>query len=484
MSRQDHISNLFLDNESKLNERPPEMVWNRLEERLDSRKAKHKVILYRQAAAVAAMIVLISMVSMFTLFNKNSNTVALEAPLAKNGNALAYGEEEKPARPILMSHKERIYYRKQDLIAEVKEPAKETNIPTIEEHTSTKNEQLIAQNTNVKPRNSRTNEAYGAEGIITPESSIAPKTALEDTNLELTEEVSTEYQASPPSPMTNTTTSSPVVSSSKSDIKLERIPKDELPVGKPYEDPKAPVEKPYAWEITTTDDLLGRDKAMKEKELARAETESKAWLNKDQKKEVEKKKKAKKGSRHPEIAAGNEDGATLAKESAVVLPSSPSFMDAEEELIAEEAVRQSIDQFTWILGEWKDAEGNSIEKWTRTDGSTLVGQGYYYANGVKQFSEKMAIKQMNNKVYFMVTVEDDGAPIYLPLISFDGQIATFINEKNSFPQEVVIQKISNNQFQTTLNSNSSLNAAQQSYLSNRNFITIQNATRNMNRSQK
>ncbi len=67
------IFDLFKDNQHKLNERPSQQAWDRLESRLDSHKERNRTSIYRILSMAAAIVVLVAFVSIIsTLFNTDA----------------------------------------------------------------------------------------------------------------------------------------------------------------------------------------------------------------------------------------------------------------------------------------------------------------------------------------------------------------------------------------------------------------------------
>ncbi|MEM9916614.1 MAG: hypothetical protein AAF990_00885 [Bacteroidota bacterium] len=68
MDLKDELSELFRNNEHKLDETPSPQTWQRLERRLDARRAKSRqpiFRMYRLAAAVAALVVLVTAIALW-----------------------------------------------------------------------------------------------------------------------------------------------------------------------------------------------------------------------------------------------------------------------------------------------------------------------------------------------------------------------------------------------------------------------------------
>lgn len=67
MENKKDISDLIRDNQHKLDERPSDRTWKRLESRLENRRNKGNSFLYRQLAMAAAVIALVAVTSLVTV---------------------------------------------------------------------------------------------------------------------------------------------------------------------------------------------------------------------------------------------------------------------------------------------------------------------------------------------------------------------------------------------------------------------------------
>ena len=72
MNRQKDIFDLFRDNQHKLDERPPLHTWRHLEQRLHQHRRRNRLSLYRSLAMVAAVLVLVIFIALFSsLLHRN-----------------------------------------------------------------------------------------------------------------------------------------------------------------------------------------------------------------------------------------------------------------------------------------------------------------------------------------------------------------------------------------------------------------------------
>ncbi|MFK7773082.1 MAG: hypothetical protein AB8F94_13125 [Saprospiraceae bacterium] len=81
------ISDLIRDNQHKLEERPSERTWDRLESKLDNRRSKGHSFLYRQIAMAAAVVALVAVISLITVLSDQQDSQFAkvnESPLVEN----------------------------------------------------------------------------------------------------------------------------------------------------------------------------------------------------------------------------------------------------------------------------------------------------------------------------------------------------------------------------------------------------------------
>jgi hypothetical protein len=72
----DHISNLFRDNEHLLDEQPPRSAWAKLEEKLDQEKVRSTRRIYRYISTAAAIVAVVAMISAIALFRDGDTLMA------------------------------------------------------------------------------------------------------------------------------------------------------------------------------------------------------------------------------------------------------------------------------------------------------------------------------------------------------------------------------------------------------------------------
>lgn len=79
------ISDLIRGNQHKLEERPSERTWERLESKLDNQRSKGNSFLYRQIAMVAAVVALVAVISLITVVSDKQGS-----PMAKMEDAIQF----------------------------------------------------------------------------------------------------------------------------------------------------------------------------------------------------------------------------------------------------------------------------------------------------------------------------------------------------------------------------------------------------------
>ena len=140
-----------------------------------------------------------------------------------------------------------------------------------------------------------------------------------------------------------------------------------------------------------------------------------------------------------------------------------------------------ISDFHWLLGSWKNAttKGLSYEKWEITGRNSLAADGYLIQYSDTLFIEKMEIKQVKSKIYYIANLNGSKTPLKFELKSLVNNIATFENTKNTFPKEVILRKDGKNNFVITYEEE--MNKLQEQQLQYRNDIYKAKASRRMSR---
>lgn len=77
-NRKKDISSLFQESSHKLSEHPSSNAWRKLERKLDNRRGRHRVSMYRYTAIAAALVALIAALSVFSTLSESSQQVEFE----------------------------------------------------------------------------------------------------------------------------------------------------------------------------------------------------------------------------------------------------------------------------------------------------------------------------------------------------------------------------------------------------------------------
>lgn len=123
MKNNEEIFDLFRENEHKLDAPPSPMAWDKLERKLDNKKTAKRKVIWNYYAAAAGILLLV-FAGMFYLKDsastQNTNPTYAQADKSTVIEE-AVVEEAKPARPILMSHKEKQFYYNQPVAVNIED---------------------------------------------------------------------------------------------------------------------------------------------------------------------------------------------------------------------------------------------------------------------------------------------------------------------------------------------------------------------------
>jgi len=126
----------------------------------------------------------------------------------------------------------------------------------------------------------------------------------------------------------------------------------------------------------------------------------------------------------------------------------------------------------------------SVEEWRPLNEFTIEGQGYLVVNGDTTFTESMQIKKIDNDLYYILALDNSGKTVQYKLKTYTEAGAIFENEAVAFPNQVILQRdFSNSNFTTLLQNKipAQINSEQQEYFQNRNMIQSEQIKRVMNR---
>ena len=153
-----------------------------------------------------------------------------------------------------------------------------------------------------------------------------------------------------------------------------------------------------------------------------------------------------------------------------------------------ETMDPTILQFQWLIGQWKTQtpQGTSLEEWSAVDRFTIEGKGFLVINGKKTMTEKMEIRKVGEDLYFITALEEGGQQQRFRLQSYQSGQAVFANDSiTEFPQQIILQQNTPDNFSTILQneSYSNISGKQLQYLQQRNVISNEQAVRNLSRVQ-
>jgi len=489
------IEQLFKSNERKLNERPPEAIWDRLEGRLDkTNPTKTRSINrnYVRFGSIAACLALFAWI-----------TIQVNDFDGKNQSVATASETSTPEQPVFADQSAVIAaVRKEAEAMHVVYKTETTNPRTIEGGTLS-TVVIEAVNPLGESLPGLNSEYVLAENEPVSEQEVAEEAqfdVINDDYIAMNDEIADEANKS-----VRTTTVAPLPAPSKQDMS-STLAKDildrEPPAVETVEMTNVPnkettvvragtIEEGVAYDEMGTIDLDHVGVASNHMDLeetkpaaTRSTAVQPAIASKPAASEgLSSKKRLKRKQRQAEKRERKRrDAASKAGDSNVGASSSKGYENESAVADAKYVTTNELKRFDWLIGEWNDITSpNSFESWTQVDEYTLVGVGSIVSNGDTTFVERMELRQLDNKVVLITTVNDKASPIQYQLTSYDGKAAVFSNSKVDFPREMVLTKTSKDNFSTVLQNRSAakVSSSQQQYLMNRNFINEEKAVRNM-----
>ncbi len=106
--------------------------------------------------------------------------------------------------------------------------------------------------------------------------------------------------------------------------------------------------------------------------------------------------------------------------------------------------KTSSDPLAFFAGTWKREGMEGFEKWERAGGMEFNGRGYKLANGKEKTTEKMEIKSVDGKVYFIATLLEQGSgkPIKLAFTGMKANEFSFENAEGKILKKILFRKLS------------------------------------------
>lgn len=113
----------------------------------------------------------------------------------------------------------------------------------------------------------------------------------------------------------------------------------------------------------------------------------------------------------------------------------------DEQTTGTNATDVNISDLGWLIGTWQtsDGEGSLNETWTKVDDKTFAGTTCAVQGTDTLFSEKIALEQRSNGLYYIPTIQNqnNNQPIPFRLVSADKGEFVFENKEHDFPQRIV-----------------------------------------------
>ncbi|MFT4663401.1 MAG: hypothetical protein ACI9XB_000337 [Gammaproteobacteria bacterium] len=130
-------------------------------------------------------------------------------------------------------------------------------------------------------------------------------------------------------------------------------------------------------------------------------------------------------------------------------------------------------------------KAQSFEKWTQTNANTISGQGFILDNGEKTPMESMQITEIENELYYILNIGKQ-APLRYKLKSCTPEKIIFENSELPFPNQVILQRSEDGRsFWTIFQNDTSLqlNEELREYFERRNEISSEQIKRVMTKKQ-
>jgi hypothetical protein len=100
--------------------------------------------------------------------------------------------------------------------------------------------------------------------------------------------------------------------------------------------------------------------------------------------------------------------------------------------------QDSINQFEWLLGDWKGTQGPATltESWKKVDETLMLGEGYVIMNGDTAVTELLRIQKIG-RFWTYIPIINKGQPVLFTLIESANDKWVFENKEHDFPQRIV-----------------------------------------------
>ena len=398
----DHISNLFRENEHLLDEQPSRNAWAKLEDKLDRQKNHSTRKIYRYISTAAAVVAVVAMLSAIALFREGDELMAEKQ--AKN-EALALNEQKQEFSINNNSSDWRKEYAPETV-------EKDTDLEIAEEA------EVVAETADVIRKPLALNEAVSRERI----SNITDKKLLEKKQINVDKQANKKMKSAVNQP-SNPSNKPVITSNSKPEITEEEIEEEIL-----------------VKEVTASGYRLSKDKII---------TNLSDEIKMENNIPTAKSRRSKESYKYNSNKVDSE-GLAEAKQ---------KVDKAEKPTINTFTWLKG----TWSDN---TPMGLSYEKWAQTDKKTLAANGFLIQNGDTLYIEQMEIKQIRNKIYYITNFGEGKSPMTFELISYINGISTFENSKPGFPSQIILQQKGNSYIITFENSDDTKQTQQFQYRNN------------------
>ncbi len=160
----------------------------------------------------------------------------------------------------------------------------------------------------------------------------------------------------------------------------------------------------------------------------------------------------------PNVTAAKAPSVTAAKAPSVTAAKAPVSIKNTTKKIADKPAKKavqaaSINDLYWIIGNWHNETDTRTpyEAWTSEGKYELQGRGYFVrAKADTSRLETFKIKQEGNTLALYLPVDITGSVYRYELEAYDAYQWTFENEEMSFPQQIVLHRLSKDNFVFTM----------------------------------
>ncbi len=434
IERNDDLSQLFRNSAENLEASPSYTAWDKLERKLDSRRLRKRAVIYRYTSMIAAGVGIVALLMVFKLLNKveTLDKVLSSEPIAQLEEAPLTEDERRIARAIEQHKKEA------EQVEEIRkvmptQPIETVSSEVVAGESDDEEKEPIAfnfDNNEPKPQVPKVQKPRVAKKELAQKEDLSKSNGDAGySDAEISSDVEVEEE----------------------EIAEEAKPNDYLVVVPESPRKSSPRLNSAGNPVTTKDE---NEKVA----VADAKRDNKTIVTVD-------KERINQNTIPNRIESNAKKTSSYGKKR------------------KKESSKTTLTQFNWMAGKWKDAlKSDSYEEWFLDD-KEIVGEGYILVDGKKEFSEYMRVYQSGKSIYFESSVDETKKIRKFKLKSYKGNQATFERKSRKFPNKVTITQVSNGAFRITyMNKNDdNISESQAKYFNTRNNISVERASRNMNR---